>query len=136
MNDNEQCRRVLQGVLLGDDRAPADRIKAAELLRQMEGAGPDLSFDAELRAMPDHLLDAELDSMLIADVASAVILGEPVNGVEPSAWPATAAAVEHAVEQLVAEKAAKLLEVEERNRGIEARAEQHPRLEGRTRSSF
>lgn len=134
MSDSRR-KAVLEEVLYSPDSTPAERLKAAELIRELEDHTPDFSFDAELRELPDQVLDEQLDAFLVVDVVRAIARGEEVNGVEPDARPQSRDALQVELDRIVHERVEQRTDVAGREREIAERAEKWAREVYATRSS-
>jgi hypothetical protein len=107
VSDVRDLRDVLEAVTFGeDDRIrPADRVRAAELLRELNALGLDDLFRLETASMSGEELDAAFDA------STAVLLGEILAGRGAAIaedFPQTVAAVEAMVDSRARKLAAGL----------------------------
>jgi hypothetical protein len=85
---SEQRRRdVLESILFGTDATPSDRLRAAELLAELEPRELDRTFVRDVAGLEGEALDRELDSSYIVDAVRAVLADKPVLGIEPTNFP-------------------------------------------------
>ena len=75
---------MLEAILFGADATPLDRLRAAELLAELEPRAQDRTFVADVAGLEGDALDRELDASYVADVVRAVLAGKPVLGIDPA----------------------------------------------------
>ena len=92
-------RAVLESIAYGDDAGvrAADRLRAIEMLRELDAAEPDHQAPSELAELRDAELDRYLDALLAEEIA-ADVLGPGER------WPTLAAALRVEIERRADER--------------------------------